>query len=181
MKYQIVLICVALSIVPLVAHAQTSASAEHAQKLCALLSAQHLDAIAAQDPADPNHFVAALFYPNAQLLVISARYDAPQSLQGLLASKSYRDVYADLQTAKGASNQVMFIDMQADGLSEGRANATDVMYEPGNQQTVFDDNWRKQHGLNERQYLDKFHSADQTYAALLDTLSAAVPASMASK
>ena len=145
------------------------------------MAAGHLDAIAAQDPGNPNHFVAALFYPNAQLLVVSAQFNAPQALQPLIASKSYRDVYADLQTAQGASNQVFFIDMKADGLSDGRGGAIDVMYEPGNKQTIFDEDWRKQHGLGEREYQEKYRAAEQMYESLLHTLTGALASPLVSK
>jgi hypothetical protein len=172
--------CVAL--IPVGARAEPpSASTSQAQQLCQLLTTGHLDAIAAQDPGDPNHFVAALFYPNAQLLVISAQFNAPQVLQQLIASKSYRDVYADLQSAQGASNQVFIIDMRADGLSDGHAGGVDVIYEPGNKQTVFDDDWRKQHGLGEREYQEKYHTAEQMYASFLKTLTGALASPMVSK
>jgi hypothetical protein len=172
--------CVAL--VPFDARAEPPpASATQAKQLCELLTAGHLDAVAAQDPGDPNHFVAALFYPNAQLLVISAQFNAPQVLQGLIASRSYRDVYADLQGAQGASNQVLFIDMRADGLGDGHTGGVDVMYEPGNKQTVFDDDWRKQHGLGEREYEEKYHAAEHMYESLLKTLAGPLALPMVSK
>jgi hypothetical protein len=174
--------CVAF--VPLTARAEppgAPASSAQAKQLCQLMVAGHLDAIAAQDPGNPNHFVAALFYPDAELLVVSAQFNAPQVLQALIGSKSYRDVYADLQTAQGASNQVFFIDMKADGLSDGRAGAIDVMYEPGNTQTVFDEDWRKQHGLGEREYQEKYRAAEQMYESLLHTLTGALASPLVSR
>ena len=167
---------------PLVARAEPpSASASQAKQLGELLTAGHLDSVAAQDPSDPNHFVAALFYPGAQLLVISAQFNAPQALQQLIASRSYRDVYVDLQGAQGATNQVLFIDMRADGLGDGHSGGIDVMYEPGNKQTVFDDGWRKQQGLDEREYQEKYHSAEHVYESLLKTLTGALAPPMVSK
>ena len=173
-------VCVAL--VPVSVRAEPpSASASQAKQLGQLLTAGHLDAVAAQDPADPNHFVAALFYPDAQLLVISAKFNAPQVLQQLIASRSYHDVYADLQSAQGASNQVFFIDMRADGLSDGHGEGIDVMYEPGNKQTVFDEDWRKQHGLAQRDYQEKYQAAEHMYESLLKTLTGALAPPMVSK
>jgi hypothetical protein len=173
--------CVAF--VPLTARAEppgTPSSSAQAKQLCQLMAAGHLDAIAAQDPGNANHFVAALFYPDAELLVISAQFNVPQVLQALIASKSYRDVYADLQTAQGASNQVFFIDMKADGLSDGHG-AIDVMYEPGNKQTIFDEDWRKQHGLGEREYQEKYRAAEQMYESLLQTLTGALASPLVSR
>jgi hypothetical protein len=174
--------CVAF--VPLTARAEppgASSSSAQAKQLCQLMTAGHLDAIAAQDPGNANHFVAALFYPDAELLVVSAQFNVPQVLQALIASKSYRDVYADLTGAQGASNQVLFIDMKADGLSDGRAGGIDVMYEPGNKQTIFDEDWRKQHGLDEREYQEKYRAAEQMYESLLQTLTGALASPLVSR
>src|SRR5687767_5589915 len=76
-----------------------SRSAPLAKQLTAALAEQRLDAIAAQHPDEPDRFVAALFFPNAQLLVISARHASPALLQARLTHKQYRDVYLDLQAA----------------------------------------------------------------------------------
>lgn len=175
------LLVASIALVPFIARAEPPSSASQAKQLCEGLTAGHLDAIAAQDPVDPNHFVAALFYPDSQLLVISAQFNAPQVLQRLIDARSYRDVYADLQTAQGASNQVFFIDMRADGLTDGHGGGIDVMYEPGNKQTVFDEDWRKQHGLGEREYQEKYRSAEQTYESLLKTLTGALASPMVSR
>lgn len=157
-----------------IAGAESSASEGDAKRLCGLMTAGHLDAIAAQDTNRSDHFVAALFYPNAELLVISARYAAPQALQQLLDHKKYSDVYAILQTSPDASDQVFFVDMMGDGLIAEPREGADVMYEPDNKKTVFDDSWRKQHGLGEREYRQKFETADTTYDALLKTLAGAL-------
>jgi hypothetical protein len=151
--------------------ADVASSASSAKKLTGLMAAGQLDAVAAHDASQPDRFVAALLYPNAELLVIAAKYDVPPALQLLLDQKKYRDVYGILQTSPGASEQVFFIDMLADGLS---AESADVLYEPGNKQTVFDETWRKQHALGEHEYLAKFETADTLYTRLLQTLIDAV-------
>ena len=161
--------------------ADQSASAADAKRLCESMTAGHLDAIAARGTNGSDRFVAALFYPNAELLVISARYAAPQALQQLLDQKKYAEVYSILQTSPDVSDQVFFIDMMADGLSGDAREAADVMYEPGNKQTVFDESWRKEHRLGEREYLSKFETADALYATLLQTLTGIAKATTTSR
>jgi hypothetical protein len=156
-------------------------SAADAKRLCEAMAAGHLDAIAARGTNGSDRFVAALFYPNAELLVISARYAAPQALQQLLDQKKYAQVYSILQTSPDASDQVFFIDMMADGLSAEARDGADVMYEPGNKQTVFDESWRKEHRLGAREYLSKFETADTLYAALLKTLTGIAQATTTSR
>lgn len=169
--------CLVLQCHPLMA-ADASSSASDAKKLCDLLTAGHLDAIAARDASHPDRFVAALLYPNAELLVISAKYPTPQALQQLLDQKKYREVYGVLQTSPEASEQVFFIDMMADGLSAKSNETADVMYEPGNQQTVFGESWRKEHAMGAGEYQTKFEAADNLYKGLLETLVDAVAPSV---
>jgi hypothetical protein len=165
---------ICLTLQPLVGHAEESKSALAAKTLCERLTASHLDAVAVRDGKDPGRFIAALLYPNAELLVIAGRYKVPEALQPLVAQKKYHDVYAALQGTQDVSSQVFFIDMKADGLRQGPGEETDVMYESGNKQTVFDETWRKQHGLGDAAYREKFESADRLYASLLDALAGAL-------
>jgi hypothetical protein len=60
---------VALSLAP-AASAQESKSAALAKQLAAALDAGKLDSIAAKDPDAPDVFVAALYFPGIQLLVV---------------------------------------------------------------------------------------------------------------
>jgi hypothetical protein len=150
-------------------HSESSAVAG---ELSTLMNDRHLDALAAQDPDQPDRFVAALFIPNSQLLVVSARYPAPAELQAQIAQKNYRDVYAALQQPVAQQTRVFFIDAGCDGLHSG-AEAVDVMYEKGTQQTLFDGRWKPQ-GLTEAAYTKKVESADQEYSRLLSILAAAL-------
>ena len=63
-----------------------------AKQLTATLFEQKLDAVAARDPDEPDRCVAALFLPDSQLLVVSARYAAPSILESKVAQHQYRDV-----------------------------------------------------------------------------------------
>jgi hypothetical protein len=69
----VALICLS----PAVASAQDSKSAPLAKQLAAALEEGKLDSIAAKDPSAPDAFVAALYFPGMQLLVISGKYSVP--------------------------------------------------------------------------------------------------------
>lgn len=150
-----------------VVSAARSHSAPLARSLSGLMAARHLDAVAVQDPSDGNRFIAALFYPGSELLVIAERYPAPAHLQELLQRKDYRQTYVELQGTPDPESQVFFQDLEADGLS---ADGGDVFYERVNQQTIFGDTWRRAHNLAERDYLDTYQRADALYASLLRLL-----------
>src|SRR5919202_416132 len=81
------------------AQAQESKSAPLAKQLVAALDEAKLDSIAAKDPSTPDVFVGVLYFPGSPLLVVSAKYTAPQLLDARLAKKEYRDVYIDLNSA----------------------------------------------------------------------------------
>src|SRR5690242_17967416 len=68
-----------------------------ARELSGILTERQLDAIAAKDPDDPDRFVAALFFPGSQLLVVAAKYPSPPLLDQQLQAKAYREVYSALQ------------------------------------------------------------------------------------
>lgn len=153
-----------------VAVAQESKSATAARQLGELLERHKLDSIAASDPAAPDTFVAALHFPDAQLLVVSARYSAPSLLTGKIASKEYRDVYIDLNAASVAGTKVFVMDHGADGLTARAAEfqAADTL-EQGNKTTVFDGDWRAAK-ISEQDYVKTFTTADERYARLLELL-----------
>ena len=74
------------------------------------LDASKLEAIAAADPADPQTFVAALYFQGSQILVVSAKYAAPPLLVAKIKEQNYRDVYIDLSSASVAGSKVFVID-----------------------------------------------------------------------
>lgn len=140
-----------------------------AAQLTAALTAQKLDAIATKDPDEPDRFVAALFYPNAQLLVISARTASPDILNARLLYKQYHDTYVDLQGSPIKGTSTFFQDMKADGLSASRAQVPDVLFDSDGKSTVFDSDWKKKN-LSERDYMAQLQAADERYSRLLTLL-----------
>jgi hypothetical protein len=151
------------------APAQVLRSVTLTKQLTAAMSEQKLEAIAARDPDEADRFVAALLFPDAQLLVVSARYGSPLLLQARLAHKQYRDVYLDLQSAPVRDSSWFFQDMKADGLCSERDQVADVVYTGGKAPTIFDGDWKK-HGLSEKAYEEMLSGADDRYSRLLSIL-----------
>ena len=147
---------------------RTVRSAALAQQLGAALLDHKLEAIAARDPAGADRFVAALFFPGSQLLVISASYPAPSVLDEKLARKNYREVYLDLGTTQFLDTSLFFQDMKADGLCEHRDQTADILYE-GGASTIFDGDWKK-HSPSEQAYEQRFAEMDDRYSRLLELL-----------
>jgi hypothetical protein len=143
-----------------VAPEPTSRSATLAKQLTIALKDQQLEAIAAQHPDEPDRFVAALFFPNAQLLVVSARYASPQLLQARLTLRQYRDLYLDLSASPVPHRSVFFQDMNAGGLCSSRDQTADLLYNGTEAPTIFDGDW-KTHNLSEQEYEQHRTAADE--------------------
>jgi hypothetical protein len=152
------------------AAAQDAKSVELAKQLGTALESAKLDAVAAKDPASADSFVAALYFPGAQLLVVSARYSAPQLLVTRLDKKEYRDTYIDLSSASIPESKVFVQDAGADGL---RARSQDGqpfdIVEMQGKPTNFDGDWKKQK-MSEQEYLKVFTTVDDRYAQMLTAL-----------
>lgn len=150
--------------------AQEPKSAALARQLIAALDGAKLDSIAVRDPAAPEVFHAALYVSGAQLLVVSAKYPAPDYLVDRLAKKEYRDVYLDVNGAAVPNSKTFIQDSAADGLKakNGDSQAADV-YEVAGRETVFDGEPKKQK-LSEQDYQKAFAEADDKYARILTAL-----------
>ncbi len=157
------------------AHAQsaTSGTAAAAKELSTLLATGGGAGprfIAAEDPADPDRFVAAMVLPDLQLLLVSADYKAPVLLRERVLTRKYRDAYQDLQAASIPEGKVVIEDLLANGLASkpAKGQAPDAATFDGRTVT-FDGLWRKAK-LKEEEYTDAFMKAEQQYARLLGLL-----------
>lgn len=148
---------------------QASRSSTLAKQVTAALGEQRLEAIATQHPDESDRFVAALFIPDTQMLVVSARYASPLLLQARLAHRQYRDVYLDLQGSPVPNSSVFFQDMSADGLCASRDQTADILYDGSAAPTIFDGDWRK-HSASEKEYEQQRAAADERYSRLLEIL-----------
>jgi len=162
----VALICLS----PAVASAQDSKSAPLAKQLAAALDEGKLDSIAAKDPSAPDAFVAALYFPGLQLLVISGKYSVPQLLTERVGRKEYRDVYLDLNGASIADTKVFIEDPGADGLRAKREdNQAFDQCEMAGKRTMFNGDWKMQK-MSEQDYMKTYSAADDRYSQILTAL-----------
>jgi hypothetical protein len=164
-----------LGITAPLAVAQDSQSATAAATLTALLDDRKLEAIAARDPDQPGRFVAALYFPGSQVLLVSAPYPVPAVLDKRIAEANYKDVYLDIHGAASHEGQFFVMDLLADGLRRvcERDQPFDSTSRNGANQVAFDGNWAGQQ-LTETDYNARFGEDDARYARLLKALAGAI-------
>jgi hypothetical protein len=155
---------------PAVVSAQESKSGPLAKQLAAALEGAKLDSIAAKDPSAPDAFVAALYFPGLQLLVISGKYSVPQLLTDRVGRKEYRDVYLDLNGASIADTKVFIEDPGADGIKAKREeNQAFDQCEIAGKRTMFNGDWKTQK-MSEQDYMKTYSAADDRYSQILTAL-----------
>jgi hypothetical protein len=169
-RHAVAILAAAMLIAPAPAYAQEAKSSELAKQFAQLLDQKKLDAIATADAQTPGAFLAALYFPGTQLLVVSAKYAAPTLLTELLARKDYRGVYAELVSASVPGSKLFVMDTYADGLAvkpEGSQPPDSV--ETGASSATFDGGWKKAK-ITEADYMKSFADADAAYARALQAL-----------
>jgi hypothetical protein len=156
---------------PLSADARQESRTEAlAQEVTSLLTAQKRDYIAARLAED--EFVAALFQPGTELLVVRAKYAAPALLFEKIVSRNYKEAYLDLYTASVPDSRIMIEDMKSDGLHVARGNRNDPfdIVTSGTQAAVQFDGEYKKRKMSEEAYLKAFSEADAAYERMLTAL-----------
>lgn len=150
--------------------AEDGKSRAAAKRLSDAMDRLKLDSIAAPDPAAPETFVAALYFPGAQLLVVSAQYAVPSLLHTKLTNREYRDIYIDLNSASVAGTKTFVMDQGADGLvaKPEESHGADT-WEQADKTVTFDGDWRGAK-LSEQDYMQAFRAADERYARMLTLL-----------
>jgi hypothetical protein len=150
--------------------AQDSKSAAMAKQLAGAMDAAKLDSIAAKDPSQEGTYVAALYFPGTQLLVVAAKYSAPTLLDAKLAQKAFRDVYIDLNSASMPETKVFVEDLGANGLKAKRDDDDPFdSVEQAGKRVSFDGEWKKQK-MSEDEYMKTFAGADERYSQMLQAL-----------
>lgn len=161
----LLLLVLGLAIVPsknrLALAASDLQSTALAKELMQLMSAGHLESIAAKDPAAVGSFVAALAFHGEQLLVVSGQYPSPPVLEQLITSGAFGEVYAALQGSAIPETKLFVHDMGGDGLPADRGQSVDIVYEQVDHQTLFDGS-----GANK----SKLAKMDAQYSRLLRLL-----------
>lgn len=149
--------------------AQESNSAPLVKKLVAALDEARLDLIAAKDPSSGD-YVCALYVAGSQLLVVSAKYQAPDVADAHILHQEYNEIYMDLNTASVPGTRIYVEDFAADGLKPQRVGTTPGDgFDSKSLKITFDSDWKKQ-GLTQDAYLQKFKDADGRYSLMLNTL-----------
>jgi hypothetical protein len=150
-------------------------SADAARGLVQVLDRIGATAAACEDPTEPGTFVAALYVPGSQLLVVSARHPSVDGLNRRLEAGQFLDVYLDLQGSPTPMGKFFVQDAGADGILSAQRGSgeVDVVYEDGARQTLFNGDARAQH-LSEHEYDAKLVAADARYARLLTLLADAI-------
>jgi hypothetical protein len=158
-----------------VASAQPANSKEAAKALTTLLDQRQLDAIAARDSERPDGFVAALYYPGAQLLVVTGTYAAPAVLDQKIASGQFKDVYAEIGSTMPATGRYFVMDLGGDGLRDTRARNEpfDIVYRNGAEQISYNGDWKHQ-DISESEYQQRFADDEAEYVRALALLAASL-------
>ena len=160
-----------LTLAPAVAGAQESASAAAAAELIRLLDERKLDSIAAHEVEDL--FVAALYVPGSQLLVVSSK-STPDRPNYLIAAKQYRDVYTELSAMRDHEEKIFVMDMGANGLHFRRRDRDEPfdIVEARGQSVSFNGEWGRRAPISEDDYRAAYASGDERYTRMLRALAA---------
>jgi hypothetical protein len=156
-----------LASITIVRAAEDSKSAGPARQLVQVLDTAKLDSIAVADPSSPNHFIAAIYIPETQLLVVSAQYSAPALLVDKIKLGDFRGVYMDLHASATTGTKIFVQDMGPDGLLSKSDNGDS--WEEAGKTTTFDGQWKKAKST-EAEYTKTFTDADARYAKMLSLL-----------
>jgi hypothetical protein len=171
------LVPVAAWILASVPVASQSTSASGVEELAALLDRGKLDSVAARVPGSEDTFVAALYVPGQQLILVSGRYAAPVLLREKILGRRYREAYQDLYGASDPATRWVVEDLRADGLRPDRVKDGPFdVYTRGSAAPVFFDGEWKRHKLSEEAYRDAFKQADTSYAQMIGVLVTALKA-----
>lgn len=147
---------------------QESKSAPLARQLAQALDAAKLDSIAAPDPATGG-FVAALYIPGTQLLVVSGRFATPDIGTHRISQKQFRELYMDLMGASVAGSRQFAADVSCDGfVVKPDGDLAADTWEFNNKTHAFEGH--KKAKLSESEYMKAYTEADAQYAHILELL-----------
>ena len=147
---------------------QDAKSAPLAKQLAQALDAAKMDSIAAPDPSTGG-FVAALYIPGTQLLVVSGRFANPEIGTHRIGKSEFRELYMDLMGASDAATRQFASDVSCDGfVFEPDGDGAADSWENGNKNFAFAG--AKKAKLSDGDYRKAFSEADAQYAHILQLL-----------
>jgi hypothetical protein len=148
--------------------AQDSKSGPLARELAKLLDTSKLDTIGAPDP-ETGGFVAAIYVPGTQLLVVGGKFQSPDIGNYRLSKKEFRELYMDLNGGSEPGTRLFASDILADGLVYKPSNNSPAdMWESGASKLEFAG--AKKAKLKDAEYEKVFTDADSQYARILSLL-----------
>jgi hypothetical protein len=161
----VLLLCPALAL----AQAPSSKSAALAGQLVKLLDSMKLDSVAGTRGAN-DEFVAAMYFPGSQLVVVNAKSSVPDRMKYLILQKSYKDLYVELNGAVDQASKTFISDLGANGLQFRREkNQPFDTVDAVGKTTAFDGDWRKAK-LSEQEYTKIYVAHDEAYSQMLQAL-----------
>ena len=150
------------------AEPQDSKSGPLAKQLAQALDTAKLDSIAASDPSTGG-FVAALYIPGTQLLVVSGKLANPEVGNVRLSKKEYRELYMDLMGAAVAGSRQFATDISCDGfVFKPEDDAPGDTWEVADKTQTFEG--AKKAKLSDEEYLKVYTDADSQYSHILQLL-----------
>jgi hypothetical protein len=162
------LLLVALASPGVGAEPQESKSAPLARELALALDAAKLDSIAASDPVT-GAFVAALYIPGTQLLVVSGKFPTPDIGTHRISKKEFRELYMDLMGASVPGSRQFAADVSCDVfVFKPDGDLAADSWENGSTTQTFEGH--KKAKVSEEQYRKAYAEADAQYAHILQLL-----------
>ena len=157
------------------AQAPASKSAPLASELVKLLDSMKLDSVAGSRSA--NEYVAAMYFPGSQLVVVNAKTTVPDRMKYLILQKSYKDLYVELNGAVDQSSKTFISDLGANGLQFKREkNQPFDTVDAAGKSTPLDGDWRKAK-ISEQEYTKIYQAHDEAYSQMLQALIATLKSS----
>jgi len=163
---------VGLVALPRLGLAQESKSTSPVAELVKALDGRKLQSFAARATA-PGEYVAALYFPGSQLLVVGATLASAASADAQIAQMNYRDLYIDLNSASQPASRVLVTDLGANGLRPKKDGSLMDSADMASRSYTFDGDWKKAK-ISEDDYTKAFAAADDRYAQMVQTLLAAM-------
>ena len=169
-RFLVFLVFSSLVLVPVTSSAQDSKSASLAAELGKLMDDAKLDHVAAKLSTGTDQYVGAMYFPGAQLLVVSAKYPSAPRMTFLLGEKNYKEMYLDLSSATDPKTRVFIMDLGANGLRFKRENNQpyDTVDIDG-KSVSFDGEWGRAK-ISEEDYRKTFSMTDEQYSQMLQSL-----------
>lgn len=166
-RRRLVLVLVAL-LTATTAFGQESRSTVKVTDLVKALDGKKLDSFAAR-AATPGDYVAALYFPGTQLLVVGATLASPASADAQIQQKNYRDLYIDLNSASQPATRVLVTDLGANGLRARKDGSLFDSVDIATRAYTFDGDWKKAK-LSEDEYTKAYAAADERYSQMVQVL-----------